>query len=186
MHMENESFSVQHGSRRQWMFRASSAAATLISCCSYANAAGDDGLSHTAEAIHQEPLFQASAKRIYAALTEAQQFQKVQLLSAAMKSVDIGAKPAVINAEPGGTFSLFGDYISGRQLELVRDKRIVQAWRAASWDPGRYSLVRFELVEDGSRTKIVFDHAAFPTGTGPHLAAGWNANYWEPLERFLT
>jgi activator of HSP90 ATPase len=186
MHTENEFFSVWHSSRRQWMFRAISAVGTLLSCSPHGSATSDDGLSHTAEVIHQEPVFQASAKRIYAALTEAQQFQKVQLLSAAMKSVDMIAKPAVINAEPGGTFALFGDYISGRQLELLRDKRIVQAWRAASWDPGMYSIVRFALVEDGPETKIVFDHAAFPAGTGPHLAAGWKANYWEPLEKFLA
>ena len=37
-------------------------------------AGAEDGISHTAESIHQEPVFQASRKRVYEALTEAKQF----------------------------------------------------------------------------------------------------------------
>jgi hypothetical protein len=42
------------------------------------------------------------------------------------------------------------------------------------------------LVEQGSGTKIVFDHRGFPEGQAQHLADGWNANYWEPLEKYLS
>jgi activator of HSP90 ATPase len=83
-------------------------------------------------------------------------------------------------------FSLFGGYITGRQIELVPNLRIVQAWRAGGWDPGHYSIAKFELVEQGSGTKIVFDHTGFPIGQAEHLAEGWKGNYWEPLEKFLT
>lgn len=99
---------------------------------------------------------------------------------------DASAHPAVISNEPGGAFSLFGDYIAGRQVELVTNQRIVQAWRAGSWAPGIYSIARFELAEQDSATKLVFDHTGFPAGTADHQAAGWYANYWEPLEKFLV
>jgi hypothetical protein len=46
--------------------------------------------------------------------------------------------------------------------------------------------VKFELVEHNSSTKIVFDHTGFPQGKGDHLAAGWSANYWEPLRKYLV
>jgi hypothetical protein len=49
----------------------------------------------------------------------AQQFQKVELLGGATKPSDLEAKPAEISPEPGGSFSIFGAYIVGRQLELV-------------------------------------------------------------------
>ena len=62
----------------------------------------------------------------------------------------------------------------------------MQAWRVGSWEPGIYSIARFELVEQGSGTKIVFDHMAFPKGDGEHLAAGWKMNYWEPMEKLLA
>jgi len=35
-------------------------------------------------------------------------------------------------------------------------------------------------------TKIIFDHTGFPQGKGEHLADGWKANYWEPLEKYLS
>jgi len=149
-------------------------------------AVDSDGLSHTAEAIHQETVFKATPQRIYDALTDAQQFQKVQLLSGTIKGIDLQANPAKISREPGGPFSIFGNYIIGRQLELVPDQRIVQAWREVSWDPGIYSIVRFELKEQGSGTKLIFDHNGFPAGSGEHLAVGWKAHYWEPLEKFLS
>jgi activator of HSP90 ATPase len=171
--------------RRCWLAQSSIAACGFALTSIPAFAAPDDGISRTAEAIHQEVFFKAQPKRIYEALTNASQFQKVESLSAAMKSVDPGSHPVVISREPGGAFSLFGDHIVGRQIELASNQRIVQAWRAASWAPGVYSIARFELAEQGSLTKLTLDHVGFPAGTAEHLAAGWHANYWEPLEKFL-
>jgi uncharacterized protein YndB with AHSA1/START domain len=92
-------------------------------------------ISYAAESIHQEPVFKPSRKRVYEALTDAKQFGKVVRLSAAMKSgMPPGAQPPVIGAEAGGAFSLFAGYITGRQVELVPNERIVQAWRAGGWD----------------------------------------------------
>jgi len=143
-----------------------------------------DEVSHTAEAIHQEVVFKASRKRVYDALTDAKQFAKVVALSAA--GMSLGKSPTEISRDAGGAFSLFGGYISGRHVELVPEQRIVQAWRTGSWNPGTFSIARFELTEQAEATKLVFDHTGFPTGQGQHLAEGWKSNYWEPLEKFLA
>jgi len=129
-------------------------------------AAAEEEISHTAEAIHQEPVFKASRKRVYEVLTDAKQFDKVIELSGAMQSMHIADKPTEISREVGGSFALFGGYITGRHIELVPNERIVQAWRVSNWDAGVYSIARFELVEQGSGTRIVFDHTGFPKGTG--------------------
>jgi activator of HSP90 ATPase len=171
--------------RREWL-RQSSIVAGSFALYSSGAMASDDGISRTAESIHQEVLFKAAPNRIYDALTDASQFQRVESFSAAMKSADVSLHPAVISREPGGAFSLFGGYIIGRQIELVPNQRIVQAWRVASWSAGIYSIARFQLEGQGAATKLVFDHIGFPAGTAEHLAAGWRANYWEPLERFLA
>jgi activator of HSP90 ATPase len=94
--------------------------------------------------------------------------------------------PAEISRDAGGTFSCHGGQIVGRNIELVPDRRIVQAWRVANWDDGVYSLVRFEMSPSGSGTKLVLDQSGFPEGQGVHLAAGWNARYWEPMKRALA
>jgi uncharacterized protein YndB with AHSA1/START domain len=150
--------------------------------------AGSEEITHTSEAIHQEVVFKASRKRVYEALTDARQFNKVVELSAAMKSgmVPAGSPPAEVSRDVGGAFSIFGGYILGRQIELVPNERIVQAWREVVWNPGVYSIAKFELMEQGSGTKLVFDHTGFPEGSGQHLAEGWKVNYWEPLEKFLA
>src|SRR5271155_1580986 len=149
-------------------------------------ARAEEEISRTAESIHQEAVFKASRKRVYEALTDAKQFDKVIQLSGVLQSMHLGDKPAEISREVGGAFTLFGGYITGRQVELVPNERIVQAWRTGGWDPGIYSIAKFELVEQGSGTKIIFDHTGFPQGEAAVLASGWKAHYWEPLEKMLA
>jgi activator of HSP90 ATPase len=143
-------------------------------------------ISHSAESIHQETVFKASRKRVYDALTSTDQFDKMFRLGSGMNTSSLGKKPTVINREPGGSFTLFGGHIVGRQIELVPNERIVQGWRVVDWAPGVYSIAKFELLEHASGTKLVFDHTGFPDGLGRHLADGWKSHYWEPLEKFLT
>ncbi len=143
-------------------------------------------ISHTAESIHQEALFKASRQRIFKALTDTAQFDKVIQLGSGMNAKSLGNKPTAISREPGGSFTLFGGHIVGRQIDLVPDERIVQGWRVVDWAAGIYSIAKFEMVEQASGTKLVLDHTGFPQGLGKHLAAGWKSHYWEPLENFLT
>jgi activator of HSP90 ATPase len=149
-------------------------------------AKAEDEISRSAESIHQEPAFKASRKRVYEALTDAKQFDRVIQLSGVVQSMHLGDKPAEISREVGGAFTLFGGYITGRHVELMPNERIVQAWRTGGWAPGVYSIAKFELVDLGSGTKIVFDHTGFPKGEAEALASGWKAHYWEPLEKLLA
>jgi activator of HSP90 ATPase len=144
-------------------------------------------ISRSAESIHQEVILKAELARVYEALTDAEKFQRVMLLSAAAKSGMVQMTvPAEISREPGGAFTLFGGHIRGRHIELIPNERIVQAWRAGDWAIGTYSIARFELAKEGTGTRLVLDHTGFPVGQAEHLAAGWKGNYWEPLEKFLT
>jgi len=178
--------SANGSTRRQLMVSSAAALGAGLAAASPAWAVPYDGISRNAEAIHQEPVFKAALQRIYEALTDAQQFQKLILLSEAGKSLDAKSEPAEISHELGGAFSLFGGYVTGRQLALVPNQRIVQAWRAGSWAAGSFSIARFELVAQDPGTKLVFDHTGFPAGQAEHLAKGWQINYWQPLAKLLT
>jgi activator of HSP90 ATPase len=160
------------------------AGAALKPCV--ASADSQDEISHTAEAIHQENSFKASRKRVYEALTVTDQFDKVIEISGAKKSTALGTKPTRISRDVGGSFEIFGGHIVGRQVDLAPNQRIVQAWRVVDWEPGVYSIARFELAEQEDGTRIVFDHTGFPNGLGAHLAEGWRLHYWEPLAKFLA
>jgi len=154
---------------------------------SVALAAADDlGVSHVAESIHQEPLIRSIPADVYGALTQASRFDHLTQFSDAIKSMSLAPNPAQIDAQPGGAFSLFGGYITGRFIELIPDKLLVQAWRSASWAAGLYSIARFELRAQGDGTKIVFDHGGFPAGQAKSLAHGWQVNYWAPLNSLLS
>lgn len=146
--------------------------------------ADNKDVSGANEAIQQEILFKANPRRVYSTLAEEAQFDKVVQLSAAAMS--LGKAPTAISRESGGTFSLFGGHITGRHIELLPGERIVQAWRVANWDPGIYSIVKFQLNAQAEGTKLVFDHTGFPNGQGQHLAEGWKANYWEPMQKYLA
>ena len=178
---------ANRGTRRQMLIGTAGAFGCLTLRLADTPPRVADDISSACEVIHQEVVFQSIRKRVYEALTDAKQFNKVVMLSAAMQS---GTAPAggrvEMSPEVGGAFSAFGGYITGRTVELVPNERIVQAWRAASWGPGQYSIARFELTEQGTGTKLIFDHTGFPPGQGAHLAEGWKANYWEPLEKYFA
>ena len=124
--------------------------------------------------LHQEVDIKASPQRIYEVLLDSKQFTAFTGLA------------AEIDPKPGGAFSLFGGLIVGRNIELVSSQRIVQAWRPASWDPGVYSIVKFEFKQQGPETRIVLDHIGFPEGKFAGLDSGWHERYWEPLKKFLA
>jgi activator of HSP90 ATPase len=138
-----------------------------------------NGISRTSESIHQEVIFRAARKRVYEAIFEEKQFRQVT-------SFIIPGASTRISTEVGGSFEMFGEVILGRHIELVPYERIVQAWREKDWPAGVYSIVRFQLDEQGAQTKLVLDHTGFPQGAAEHLAPGWWSHYWEPLRKYLA
>jgi activator of HSP90 ATPase len=117
--------------------------------------------------------FKVAPHRVYEALLDSKQFTA------------FSGVPGEIHREAGGAFSLFDGQIVGRNVELVPDRRIVQAWRPASWPEGVYSIARFELEAHGSGTRLVFDHTGFPAGLREHLASGWQEHYFGPLKKYF-
>ena len=152
------------------------AAGIALGAAATAIAAASPGVGTS---IHQEVEFEASpvasarAERIYEALLDDKQFS------------ELSGASARIHREAGGTFDLFGGRITGRNIELVPNQRIVQAWRLQTWPAGVYSIVRFELTPTESGTRLVFDHTGFPLGEREALSANWTKKYWAPLRTYL-
>ena len=126
--------------------------------------------------IHQEVTLSAEPARVLEALTDSAQFAELT-----------GAPAARLSATEGERIELFGGHITGRNIEFVPSRRLVQAWRAASWPEGAYSVVKFDLEGNGEdSTRLIFDHTGFPEEHHDDLAAGWQKMYWEPLNRYLS
>lgn len=124
--------------------------------------------------IRQTLTFNASANDVYSALTSADKFAAFT------------GNPAEISPDEGGAFSCFDGQIVGRHIELVPNKRIVQAWRVTSmWDEGIYSIVTFEISQSGDASTLNMLQAGHPEEAADHLDGGWHKMYWEPLKAFL-
>lgn len=124
--------------------------------------------------LHYDIDFKATPQRIYETLLGSKQF-----------AVFTGMA-ADIDPKPGGKFSMFDNMIVGRNVELVENQRIVQAWRPSSWTAGVYSIAHFEIKPRGAESTLTFDHTGFPAGLADHLDAGWQGHYWEPMKKFFA
>ena len=125
--------------------------------------------------IHQEVTIDASLAAVYAVLTSSSDFAKMT-----------GGRAAEIATEVGGALSMFGGDIRGRIVELVPERRVVQAWRSQAWPDGVYSIVRFELSAEGNGTRLVFDQTGYPDGAEKMLEGGWHQMYWMPMKAMLA
>jgi activator of HSP90 ATPase len=123
--------------------------------------------------IQQAIPFKASPHEVYEALMDSK------------KHTAFSGDVARISRAVGGEFSAYGGYITGRNLELVPDQKIVQSWRAVDWAEGYFSTVTFELVPIPEGTRLEFTHADLPEGSEAEFARGWIDNYWEPMKGFL-
>ena len=91
--------------------------------------------------IKQTVTFKASPHEVYEALMDSK------------KHAAFTGGKASISREVGGSIMAYDEYITGKNIELVPDQKIVQDWRAVDWPEGYYSRVTFVLtaVPDGAR-----------------------------------
>jgi len=138
------------------------------------NNSSSNGSSRKRSFLHYEADFNATSERVYNLLTDSKQF------------LALTGQSAEIDPTQGGAFSMFGGLIVGRNVELVPNERIVQAWRPTHWDPGVYSIVKFDLRPMGSRTHMVLDHTGFPLSESGSLDDGWKGHYLKPMAKYLA
>ncbi len=98
-----------------------------------------------------------------------------------------GGQPAQISAVTGADFTVWGGYISGRNLNLEPGRRIVQSWRTTKFtkeDADSKIEVLLEPVTGG--TRVMLRHANVPDGHTSYRDGGWQNNYFEPMKRYFS
>jgi activator of HSP90 ATPase len=94
--------------------------------------------------------------------------------------------PAKISRKVGGKWTAFGGMLSGKNLVLVPNRMIVQAWRSSEWkaeDPDSILVVRFE--KSGSGSTVSSTHVSVPKYDHKGVTQGWKKYYWEPWKEYL-
>jgi uncharacterized protein YndB with AHSA1/START domain len=127
-----------------------------------------------AKTIRQVVTFAASPHEVYEALMDSE------------KHTAFSGEKATISRQVGGAIEAGSGYITGVNLELVPDQRIVQAWRGSDFPEGVMSKVTFSLkaVEGGSR--LTFTHSGVPDDLLDSIKDGWVEYYWQRLAAWLT
>jgi len=93
---------------------------------------------------------------------------------------------AAASATEGASFTAWGGYISGRNLTLEPDRRIVQSWRTTRFtadDPDSQIEVLLEPAADG--TRVTLHHTNVPDGHTGYQSGGWQEHYFEPMKRYF-
>jgi activator of HSP90 ATPase len=93
---------------------------------------------------------------------------------------------AKISRKVGGTISAYDGYITGENLELATDKKIVQWWRGSDWEGGVFSQVTFSLAKVKGGTKITFTQTGVPDDRHAAIKKGWIDFYWKPMKAMIA
>ncbi len=123
--------------------------------------------------IHQTVTFKASPHDVYEALMDEK------------KHAVFSNSAAKISRVVGSEFMAYDGYITGKNIELIPDQKIVQSWRAMDWPEGHFSMVTFLLTSIPEGTRLNFIHTGVPDGTEEEFTQGWIDNYWEPMKKML-
>ncbi|MDF2435759.1 MAG: ATPase [Bacteroidota bacterium] len=75
----------------------------------------------------------------------------------------------------GDTFTLWGGQMFGTNLEVVRNKKLVQEWRYDQWE--KPSKVTFTLKAKGKKTIVELLHEDIPEKSLTTIREGWNEYY---------
>jgi activator of HSP90 ATPase len=99
----------------------------------------------------------------------------------------VTAAPAKISAKVGAKFSAHGSYITGKNLQLIKDKLIVQSWRGSDWDKSDAdSTFIIQLESKGKDVILEAFHINLPDKQAKSIDGGWYTFYWEPWKKYLA
>jgi activator of HSP90 ATPase len=98
-----------------------------------------------------------------------------------------GNNKAKISAKEGASFSIYDGYSFGKNLQLVKNKLIVQSWRASDWNKDDIdSTLIFSFEQKGKDAIINMSHINVPDNHAASLKSGWNDFYWKPWKEYLS
>jgi activator of HSP90 ATPase len=126
--------------------------------------------------IRQTVFFKATPHEVYEALMDPR------------KHAEFTGGRAVISRKVGGKINIYDGYITGENIELVPDKKIVQLWKPDEgdcWPSDHYSKATFALKAEKSGTRLTFTQTGVPVDCGDRFDTGWKENYWGPMKEMF-
>lgn len=109
------------------------------------------------------------------------------LIMNAEKHSEFTGSDVEMSQEIDGKFRVFDGYCHGHNIELVKGKKIVQAWHFAEegWPENHYSICTFLFEPEDGGTKMTFVQTGVPEQSLAALEEGWLEYYWGPMSEFI-
>ncbi len=125
--------------------------------------------------IRQTVLFHCSPYAVFESLMDSKKHAKFT-----------GGK-ATVSRKVGGKFSIFDGGLYGKNLELKKDRKIVQAWacKMDAWPEKHFSTVTFTLTAAKGGSKLTLVQTGVPSPCCSDISKGWCTYYWEPMKEML-
>jgi activator of HSP90 ATPase len=96
-------------------------------------------------------------------------------------------KKATINRQVGGEFVAYEGFVQAVNVEIIPNKRIVQAWKGGieEWPKGHYSIAAFALDSTSDGTRLSFTHIGVPESAYSIVEPGWVQAFWNRMKKAL-
>lgn len=94
-----------------------------------------------------------------------------------------GGGPAEMNDQEGSEFKLWGGDIYGKNIKVIKNKKLVQEWIEGDWD--KPSIVSFNLSESDGKTTVELVHTDIPDNQAKDIEEGWKDYYMIPLKELV-
>ena len=92
--------------------------------------------------------------------------------------------PAQMSEEPGSEFSLWEGDITGKNLEFIRDRKVVQEWYFG--EQKDKSIVTITIQPDREDSQVTVEHTNIPDDDFDDIAEGWREYYFGAIMNFFN
>jgi activator of HSP90 ATPase len=92
--------------------------------------------------------------------------------------------PAEMSTEPGSEFSLWEGDITGKNLEFIQDKQVVQEWYFG--DQADKSVVTINISPEGENALVTVEQTNIPDDDFTEISEGWREYYIGAIIDFLN
>jgi activator of HSP90 ATPase len=92
--------------------------------------------------------------------------------------------PAVMSEVPGSEFSLWEGDITGKNLEFIMNKKVMQEWYFGGQTDK--SIVTISIQPDREDSQVTVEHTNIPDNDFADIAEGWREYYIGAIVNFFN
>jgi len=94
-----------------------------------------------------------------------------------------GGRAVKMDAEVGAEFQLWDGDIYGKNIEVVKERKLIQEWFSGDWP--KPSIVTFTLQIQDHGTILELEHVDVPDEEIDDVDQGWDTYYIGPMKELL-